>query len=99
MGNTTGTTTSFTNENEGDIVTSEVEITTSAMDFPTTRGQLNKQPKIEGSPVGDTTMTDVATERLLPEEVGNVDLTQSRDDSKGEINEETSTEQITDDKT
>jgi len=96
---TTGTTTSFTNENEGDISTSGVEITTSATDFQTTQGQLNKQPKIEGSPVGETTMTDVVTERLLPEEVENVDITQSSDDSKGEINEETSTEQISEDKT
>merc|ERR1711974_486169 len=48
---------------------------------------------------GETTMTDVVTERLLPEEVENVDITQSSDDSKGEINEETSTEQISEDKT
>merc|ERR1719175_466188 len=49
---TTGTTTSVANEDEGDISTSEVEATTSATDFQTNHGQLNKKP--------ETTMVDVA---------------------------------------
>merc|ERR1719507_538369 len=95
----TETTTSVTNENESDLSTSEVEITTSATDFQTTPGQLNKQPKTEGTPVGETTMIDVVTEKLLPEEVENINITQTLDDSEGEINEDTATERITEDKT
>jgi len=57
---TTGTTTSVANEDEGDISTSEVEVNTSATDFQTNHGQLNKQPETKGSPVGETTMVDVA---------------------------------------
>merc|ERR1719507_445169 len=96
---TTGTTFSVTNENESDLSTSKVEITISATDFQTTPGQLNKQPKIEGTPVGETTMIDVVTEKLLPEEVENIDITQTLDDSEGEINEDAATERITEDKT
>merc|ERR1712203_430862 len=54
---TTDITTLVTNGNEGDISTSEVEITTSATDFQTTRGQMSKQPETE------TTMIDLATEK------------------------------------
>jgi len=92
---TTGTTTSVTNENEGDLST-DSEITT---DFQTTPGQLKKQPKTVGTPVGETTMIDVVTEKLLPEEVENIDVTQTRHDSEGVINADTATEGITEDKT
>jgi hypothetical protein len=95
---TTGTTTSVTNENEGDLST-EAEITTSATDYQTTPGQLKKQPKTVGTPVGETTMIDVVTEKLLPEEVENIDVTQTRHDSEGVINADTATERITEDKT
>merc|ERR1712226_906381 len=84
---TSGTTTSVTNVNEGDLSTFEVEITTSATDFQTSPGQLNKQPKTVATPVGETTMIDVVTEKLLPEEV-----TETLDDSEGEINEDAATE-------
>jgi len=90
---TTDTTILVTNGNEGDISTSEVEITTSATDFQTTRGQVNKQPETE------TTMIDLATEKLLPQEVDDIDVTQTTDDSEGVINEDTATEEITKDKT
>merc|ERR1719151_312172 len=95
----TETFTSVTNENEGDFSTSEVKITTSATDFQTTPGQLNKQPETIATPVGETTMIDVVTEKLLPEEVENIDITQTLDDSEGEINEDAATERITEDKT
>merc|ERR1711971_389130 len=68
-------------------------------DFQTTPGQLKKQPKTEGTPVGETTMIDVVTENLLPEEVENIDITQTLDDFEGEINEDAATERITEDKT
>jgi len=83
---TTGTTTSVTNENEGDLST-EAEITT---DYQTTPGQLKKQPKTVGTPVGETTMIDVVTEKLLPEEVENIDVTQTRHDSEGITEDKTS---------
>jgi hypothetical protein len=86
---TTGTTTSVTNENEGNLST-EAEITTSATDFQTTPGQLKKQPKTVGTPVGETTMIDVVTEKLLPEEVENIDVTQTRHDSEGITEDKTS---------
>merc|ERR1719151_534843 len=91
----TETFTSVTNENEGDFSTSEVKITTSATDFQTTPGQLNKQPETVATPVGETTMIDVVTEKLLPEEVENTDVTQTRDDSEVTTAEGT-TEPITD---
>merc|ERR1719151_421835 len=95
----TETFTSVTNENEGDFSTSKVEITTSATDFQTTPGQLNKQPETIATPVGETTMIDVVTEKLLPEEVENINITQTLDDSEGEINEDTASERISEDKT
>merc|ERR1719507_2191147 len=95
----TETTTSVTNENESDLSTSEVEITTSATDFQTSPGQLKKQPETVATPVGETTMIDVVTEKLLPEEVENIDITQTLDDSEGEINEDTATERVSEDKT
>merc|ERR1719500_1691035 len=95
----TGTTTSVTNESEGYLTTSEVEITTSATNFQTTPGQLNKQPETVPTPLGETTMIDVVTEKLLPEEVENINVTEALDDSEGEINEDTATERISEDKT
>merc|ERR1719369_2590674 len=71
---TTDTTTSVTNENEVDISTSEVEITTSAADFPTTREQLNKQPETE------TTMIDVVTEKLLPQDTATEEIAEDKTD-------------------
>jgi hypothetical protein len=96
---TTGTTFSVTNENGSDLSTSEVEITTSATDFQTSPGQLKKQPETVATPVGETTMIDVVTENLLPEDVENIDVTETRHDSEGEINKDTATERITEDKT
>jgi len=93
------TTFSVTNENKGDLSTSKVEITTSATDFQTTPGQLNKQPKTEGTPVGETTMINVVTEKLLPEEVENINITQTQTQTEGEINEDTATERVSEDKT
>merc|ERR1712233_211591 len=47
----------------------EVEITTSATDFQTTPGQLNKQVETVSTPVpGEITMIDVATEKSIMEE-------------------------------
>jgi len=60
---------------------------------------VKKQPETVATPVGETTMIDVVTEKLLPEEVENIDVTQTRDDSEGEINEDTATERISEDKT
>jgi len=48
---------------------SEVEITTSATDFQTTPGQLNKQVETVSTPVpGEITMIDVATKKSIMEE-------------------------------
>jgi len=69
---TTDTTTLVTNGNEGDISTSEGEITTSATDFQTNRGQVNKQPETE------TTMLDVVTEKLLPQDTAAEEITEDK---------------------
>jgi len=63
---TTDTTTSVTNGNEGDISTSE--ITTSARDFQTTRGQ----------PETEITMTDEVTEKLLPQDTATEKMTEDK---------------------
>merc|ERR1719151_474910 len=44
-------------------------------------------------------MIDVVTEKLLPEEVENINITQTLDDSEGEINEDAASERISEDKT
>merc|ERR1719295_1940529 len=66
---TIGTTTSVANEDEGDISTSEVEVTTSATDFQTNHGQLNKKPETKGFPVEDTTINNTHGESTTRNEV------------------------------
>jgi len=58
-----------TTDTTRDTSISEVEITTSATDFQTTPGQLNKQVEILSTPVPrEITMIDVATEKSIMEE-------------------------------